>query len=159
MIFVQQTYSLDLYTLHYNVYMPSTVSVRLVSEVESSAESYLSQSGWTRTSLINTALSEWLRIQVHSEIRFIPTSTGLRVAALINGPEIWTVIESWNQHDPLDRTTENISKSTGLSTQEVEIALHYYADFREEIDAQIARVHQAQDQARQAWERRQSLHA
>jgi len=82
---------------------------------------------------------------------------GRRVAALVNGPEVWTVAESWTQHAPPGRTVENVAAATGLTPQEVESALAYYADYREEIDAEIARIHLAQEQAQLAWERRQAL--
>jgi len=134
------------------------MSVRLGSAVEESAESYMAQTGWNKTSLINTALGEWLRIQRHPGIRFVATPAGSRVAALVDGPEIWTVAESWLQHPPTERTTDNVAQATGLTCREVECALAYYADYRPEIDAEINRVHQAQAQARAAWERRQALH-
>ena len=116
-------------------------------------------SGWARSSLINTALDEWLRLQTHPGIRFVTTPTGSRVAALVGGPEVWTVAESWNQHSPTQRTSQNLVAATGLTPQEVECPLSYYADFPEEIDAQIRAVHKAQEQARLAWERRQAINA
>jgi hypothetical protein len=107
--------------------------------------------------LINTALTEWLRIQDHPGIRFITTANGRRTAALVNGPEVWTVAEAWLQHDPADRLVDNVTAATGLTGNEVEAALAYYADFRDEIDAEIDRLHLAQEQARAAWERRQAI--
>ena len=138
-------------------YMSSLVSVRLEPAVQESATSYMRRTGWNRTSLINTALVEWLRMQDHPEIRFVTTATGSRVAALVNGPEVWTVAESWMQHEPAERVVDNVVQATGLTHNEVEAALGYYADFRDEIDTEIERVHLAQEQARLAWERRQAL--
>ena len=138
--------------------MSMTMSVRLGPPVEQAAESYMKVTGWNKTALVSTALDEWLRIQSHPGIRFVPTPTGARVAALVNGPEVWTVAESWHQHAPADRTEDNLVLATGLTRREIDTALAYYADHTDEIDAQITRVHLAQTQARQAWERRQTLH-
>jgi hypothetical protein len=139
--------------------MSLSVSVRLGDSVEESATDYMAASGWNKSVLVNTALAEWLRIQAHPGIRFVPTPYGTRIAALVGGPEIWTVAESWMQHEPVDRTVENVVVATGLSQREVECALSYWADYRDEIDADVTRVHHAQQQARKAWERRQSLNA
>jgi len=67
------------------------------------------------------------------------------------------VAESWKQHTPPQRTVENVVAATGLNRREVECALDYYAAFTGEIDTQIKRVHQAQEQKRVAWERRQAI--
>ena len=143
----------------YGVYVSTTLSVRLGSALAEAAESFVAATGWTKTTLATTAIDEWLRLQAHPGIRFVSTPTGARVAALVNGPEIWTVAESWQQHEPGDRTTDNLVAATGLTRPEVECALSYYADYTEEIDAEVERVHVAQRQAREAWERRQALHA
>ena len=138
--------------------MSLTVSVRLGRGVEEAAESYVAATGWSKTALVTTALGEWLRLQAHPGIRFVPTPSGARIAALVNGPEVWTVAESWRQHEPAERTVENLMLATGLTRTEIEAALSYYADYGAEIDAEVDRVHEAQAQARQAWERRQALH-
>ena len=117
----------------------------------------MSRTGWNRTSLINTALVEWLRIQDHPGIRFVTTASGSRTAALVNGPEVWSVAESWLQHDLAERTLDNVVQATGLTRKEVDVALAYYADYRDEIDTEINRLHLAQQQAREAWERRQAI--
>jgi len=119
--------------------------------------SYLRVSGWSKTEFLTTAVDEWLRMEAHPGVRFVPTPAGDRVAALVYGPEVWTVAESWNQHPSADRTVDNVVAATGLTRAEVETALSYYADHTGEIDAQIDRVHEAQRLAREAWERRQAL--
>jgi len=79
------------------------------------------------------------------------------MAALVDGPEIWTVAESWRQHEPSERSVENLVNATGLTARQVECALAYYADFRDEIEAEVKHVHRAQREARAAWERRRAL--
>ncbi|MDR2566678.1 MAG: hypothetical protein LBC97_11630 [Bifidobacteriaceae bacterium] len=137
--------------------MSLPVSVRLGDEAGELANAYMAATGWSRSTLVNTALVEWLRLQAHPGIRFVPTPYGGRLAALVGGPEVWTVAESWMAHEPADRSIENVVAATGLARSEVECALKYWADFRHEVDDDIARVHAAQRQAREAWERQQSL--
>jgi hypothetical protein len=139
--------------------MSFALSVRLADPVGELAADYMSATGWSRSELVNTALDEWLKLQSHPGVRFVPTPYGTRIAALVGGPEIWTVAESWSQHAPSERSVENIAQATGLTKCEVESALAYWADFKDEIDADMARVHHAQRQARDAWERRQALNA
>jgi len=81
------------------------------------------------------------------------------MAALVGGPEVWTVVESWQQHLPPERTIDNVAVASGLTRADVECAINYYADYRDEIDAEIDSVHQAQEIARLAWERRQAIYA
>ncbi|MDR1710939.1 MAG: hypothetical protein LBR58_03640 [Propionibacteriaceae bacterium] len=139
--------------------MSLAISVRLSDPIEKSAADYMASSGWSKSTLVNTALDEWLRTQAHPGIRFVSTPHGQRIAALAGGPEVWTVAESWLQHEPADRTVANVAAATGLTAREVECALAYWADNKAEIDADVERVHNAQRQAREAWERRQSLYA
>jgi hypothetical protein len=47
----------------------------------------------------------------------------------------------------------------GLTTVDVELALGYWADYRDEIDGLISRHHASQDEALRAWERRRDFNA
>lgn len=95
----------------------------------------------------------------HPGIVFVTTNTGERRAALAGGPQVWTVAEAWQQHDRDERNARVVADALGLSTHEVETALAYWADNREEIDEQVSRHHAEQDEALAAWERRRSLDA
>ncbi|MDR1189992.1 MAG: hypothetical protein LBK95_21490 [Bifidobacteriaceae bacterium] len=139
--------------------MSLPLSVRLGDAVEESATEFMAAAGWSKSLPVNTALSEWLRIQAHPGIRFVATPHGTRIAALVGGPEVWTVAESWMAHDPADRSVENVVAATGLTPREVECALNYWADHRREIDSDVERVHHAQEQARRSFERRRALDA
>jgi cell wall assembly regulator SMI1 len=109
--------------------------------------------------VITTAVREWLRMQAHPGVVFVATVTGERRAALAVGPQVWTVAESWLQHDKADRTPSAIAGATGLAITDVEAALDYWADYKSEIDELIARHHASQDEALAAWERRRELDA
>lgn len=96
-------------------------------------------------------------MQSHRRVHFIAAETGERRAALLDGPEVWTVAEAWLEHTPGDRDASTVGDAIGLSPAQVEAALAYWADYREEIDGVIERHHAAQDEALAAWERRQFL--
>lgn len=110
-----------------------------------------------KSTVINTAVDEWLRMQTHPRIRFVAAETGERRAVLIDGPQIWTVAESWLAHEPNDRTADAVADAVGLSVNQVEAVLAYWADYCDEIDDLIRRHYAAQDEALAAWERRQAL--
>jgi hypothetical protein len=95
----------------------------------------------------------------HPGIVFVTTNAGERRAALAGGPQVWTVAEAWQQHDKEQRSAQVVADAVGLSTRDVEIALGYWADNREEIDEQVSRHQVEQDEALAAWERRLSLDA
>ena len=94
----------------------------------------------------------WLRAEAHRGIVFVTEVTGERRAALISGPQVWTVAEAWLQHEPEHRTARDLADTLGLSMKSVETALAYWADNRQEIDGLITRHHLAQDEAVAAWE-------
>jgi hypothetical protein len=74
------------------------------------------------------------------------------------GPDIWEVVAGLIDGDvgAADRIERAVTEF-GLSHQQVNAALDYYADFTPEIDAQIAANVAAADEAEDAWRRRQNL--
>jgi len=98
-------------------------------------------------------------MQAHPGIVFVTAEGGERRAALAVGPQVWTVAEAWLQHDKDKRTAAVVADAIGLTTTDVENALAYWADYRDEIDDLIARHHASQDDALAAWERRRTLDA
>ena len=98
-------------------------------------------------------------MQAHPGVVFVTTVTGERRAALAGGPQVWTVADAWLQHEPSERSAEAVGDAIGLSASEVETALAYWAEFRDELDDLIARHHASQDEALAAWERRRALDA
>lgn len=96
-------------------------------------------------------------MQAHPRVRFVTIETGERRAALVDGPEVWAVAESWLAHHPDERTPAIIGDAVGLPLSLVEAALAYWADHRDEIDSIIDRHRTAQDESLAAWERRRAL--
>jgi uncharacterized protein (DUF433 family) len=98
-------------------------------------------------------------MQAHRGIVFVPTTTGERRAALAAGPQVWTVAEAWLQQDQAERSATTLAEILGLSAADIEAALAYWADYRDEIDELINRHRASQDEALAAWDRRRNLDA
>jgi uncharacterized protein (DUF433 family) len=98
-------------------------------------------------------------MQTHPGVVFVPTVTGERRAALAVGPQVWTVARAWLQHDKGERTPAILADALGLSAADIEAALGYWADYKDEIDELISRHRASQDEALAAWQRRRAIDA
>jgi hypothetical protein len=139
--------------------MVAPTNVRFPDAVDQRLADYARQTGAKKSTVVVSAVREWLRMQAHPGVVFVATVTGERRAALSVGPQVWTVAEAWLQHDKADRTAAVVADTLGLSAADVETALAYWADYQDEIDDLISRHHASQDEALAAWERRQALDA
>ena len=133
--------------------------MRFPDAVDKVLADYARQAGAKKSSVVVGAVREWLRMQAHPGIVFVPTVSGERRAALAVGPQVWTIAEAWQQHDKGERTAAVVADALGLTVADVEIALAYWADYRDEVDELISRHHASQDEALHAWERRRALDA
>jgi hypothetical protein len=139
--------------------MVAPTNVRFPDAVDQRLADYARQTGAKKSTVVVSAVREWLRMQAHPGVIFVATVTGERRAALSAGPQVWTVAEAWLQNDKDDRTAALVADALGLSDVDVETALAYWADYKDEIDDLISRHHASQDEALAAWERRQALDA
>lgn len=137
--------------------MVAPTNVRFAEGTQESLVQYVRRTGQTKSSVINTAVDEWLRMQDHPRVRFVVVESGERRATLVDGPQVWTVAESWLAHEPAERSAANVADAVGIPADRVEAALAYWADYRAEIDDVLDRHRAAQDEALAAWERRQAL--
>ncbi|WP_223622965.1 hypothetical protein [Microbacterium sp. EST19A] len=139
--------------------MVAPTNVRFSATVSDALTKYAHLTGQTKSGVINSAVEEWLRMQVHTGVRFVTVETGERRARLVDGPEVWTVAEAWLAHEPDARTPQILGQVLGLSESTIGNALNYWADHRAEIDGILERHRIAQDEALAAWERRQAIDA
>jgi uncharacterized protein (DUF433 family) len=139
--------------------MVSPTNVRFPEQVDKGLADYARRVGVRKSTVVVGALREWLRMEAHPGIVFVTTVIGERRAALAVGPQVWVVAEAWQQHEADDRTPATVADTLGLTVRDVETALAYWADYRDEIDELIARHHAEQDEALAAWERRRALDA
>jgi hypothetical protein len=137
--------------------MAAPTNVRLPDPVDQRLGEYARQAGLKKSVVIISAVREWLRMQAHPGIVFVTTLGGERRAALCAGPQVWTVAEAWVQHGKAEREPAVVADAVGLAAVDVEIALGYWAEYRDEIDDLVRRHHASQDEALEAWERRQAL--
>ena len=102
-------------------------------------------------------IEEGLRTRRHPMIVFRDGPSGRR-AGLIGGPDVWEVVSGLVGGDvqPEERITRS-AEHLGLSRQQLDAMLNYYADFTTEIDEEIAENVAAADELEALWRRRQDL--
>lgn len=103
------------------------------------------------SSLAQRLIDEGLRMADHPGVIFKDGPTGRR-AALASGPDVWEVIKFLREIDErgpaaLDAAADALALDQGR----VSAAVSYYADFPEEIDAEIAEADEASERAERAW--------
>lgn len=139
--------------------MVAPTNVRFPEAIDKGLADYARQAGARKSTVVVSAVREWLRMQAHPGVVFVATVGGERRAALSVGPQVWTVAEAWLQHDKDERTAAVVADALGLTAVDVENALAYWADYQDEIDDLISRHRASQDEALAAWERRRALDA
>jgi hypothetical protein len=109
------------------------------------------------SALAEELIEEGLRARRHPMIVFRDGASGRR-AGLIGGPDVWEVVGGLVGGDvpPEDRISR-AAEHLGLSLQQTNAVLDYYADFTTEIDEEIAENVAAADELEAAWLRRQGL--
>lgn len=132
-------------------------SVRLDNEAFERLEAESRRSGRSKSEVAKSVLEEGLRMRQHPGIVFRPGPTGRR-PALAGGPDVWEVARVLR--GVADREGDVVAETaelTGLHRTQVEVALRYYAEYRDEIDGWIARVDEEALEAETAWLREQAL--
>jgi hypothetical protein len=107
--------------------------------------------------LAQRLIDEGLRMADHPGVIFKDGPTGRR-AALASGPDVWEVIKFLREIDErgpaaLDAAADALALDQGR----VSAAVSYYADFPEEIDAEIAEADEASERAERAWQLQRRL--
>ncbi len=133
------------------------LSLRLESDTFERLEAESQRSGRSRSQLAKIFLDEGLRMEAHPGIVFRSGPAGRR-PGIAGGPDVWEVVRVFRGIDAhgeeaLDRTAE----LSGLTPEQVRIALRYYADYHEEIDDWVRRVDEEAARAEAAWRREQDL--
>lgn len=109
------------------------------------------------SSLAEELIDEGLRSRRHPLVVFRNGPTGRR-AGLVGGPDVSEAVAGIVGGDvPVNERVDRAVEVFALHRQLVEAALGYYAEFTEEIDAEIEANAVAADEAERLWERRQGL--
>lgn len=113
--------------------------------------------GATVSGLAQRLVDEGLRVAEHPGIVFKDGPSGRR-AALAMGPDIWEVVKaSRDIEERGDRAVTAVADVLNLPQERVRAALRYYADYRDEIDAEVALADQESAKAEEAWRVQQRL--
>lgn len=125
------------------------VAARLKAEAQATARS--------ASALAEELIDEGLRMRRHPMVLFRTGAAGRR-AALVGGPDVWEVVAGVVGGDVLpSKRGQRAVDVFGLRSEQVEAALAYYAEFTDEIDAQIEENRVAADAAEELWRRRRDV--
>jgi hypothetical protein len=107
--------------------------------------------GATASGLAQRLVDEGLRMSDHPGVVFKDGPSGRR-AALAFGPDIWEIVKVLREVDERGEDTVGAAAELlSLSAAKVRVALHYYAAFPSEIDAEVEEADRMSAQAEQAW--------
>ncbi|MHB8466080.1 MAG: ribbon-helix-helix protein, CopG family [Acidimicrobiales bacterium] len=113
--------------------------------------------GCSSSALAEELIDEGLRLRRHPLITFRKGPSGRR-AALKRGPDVWEAIGGIVGGDvPVSERIDRAVDLFGLSRQQVDAALAYYAEFTDEIDARIASNMKEADEGEALWHRQRDL--
>ena len=125
------------------------LSARTVELLDAEAEAV----GESRNALADRLLGEALRVERHPLIRFHQGAAGRR-QPLLAGSRLY-VHQIVGTLRASDGDVDEAATYLGLTGRQVRAALDYYADFRDEIDADSAAAQRAETAERDRWERQQ----
>lgn len=135
--------------------MSRHLSVRVGEDLFEQLEAQSRRSGQSRSAVAKQLLEEGLRMEQHPGIVF-RSGPGGRRAGLIGGPDVWEVVGALRCADGGD-SLERLGERTGLTADQIETVLRYYADFTDEVSNWIRRVEEESERAEAGWRRGQAL--
>jgi hypothetical protein len=117
----------------------------------------LASPGSTVSGLAQRLVDEGLRMAEHPGIVFKEGPSGRR-AALTFGPDVWEVVKVLREIDERgDAAVAATAEVLALSDAKVRVALHYYAAYTDEVDAEVAQADEESVAAEAAWEAERRL--
>ena len=134
--------------------MSRHLSVRVGDDLFEQLETQSRRSGQSRSAVAKQLLDEGLRMEQHSGIVF-RSGPGGRRPGLIGGPDVWEVVGALRGADA--DSLARIGERTGLTADQVGVAMRYYADYTDEVADWIRRVEEEAERAEARWRREQAL--
>ena len=102
-------------------------------------------------------IDEGLRMEAHPGIVFRDGPSGRR-AGLAAGPDVWEIVGLMrNLRGSVDERAVHTADQMGLVQPQVRTASRYYAEFTDEIDAEIAQNDEAAELELVVWENERRL--
>ena len=137
--------------------MARPTSFRLPEELLERLEDDARESGASVTSLVAMLLDEGLKTRRFPGIVYRDGATGRR-AGLIGGPDVWELVRDLRhgRGRGMPRLTA-LAAELGLPVNRIQLAADFYAEFSEEIDAQIDADEAIARRVRALVERRERL--
>ena len=130
-------------------------SFRLSASTSRLLDHRVGESGESRNAMVDRLLNESLRIEKHPFVRFITGASGRREAHIVGTR--WKVRQIIVSLKGEKGQIAAVVNGFDLTEPQVRAAISYYADFTDEIDADIERDSVNADQQRVRWEREQSV--
>lgn len=144
--------------MRYNVVMTTPLSIRFDEAVLAKLRHRASAlTGGSTSALAQRLVDEGLRMADHPGVIFKDGPTGRR-AALAYGPDVWEIVKFLRELDErgpaaLDAAAEVFA----IDASHVSVAVSYYSDYSDEIDAEIVEANDASEHAEAAWRIQQQL--
>jgi hypothetical protein len=111
----------------------------------------LTSPGATPSGLAQRLVDEGLRMADHPGVVFKDGPSGRR-AALGFGPDVWEVVKVLREVDERgDAALSAAAEVLALPEAKVRVAMHYYAAYPEEIDAEVAEADRLSEESERAW--------
>jgi hypothetical protein len=139
-------------------YMTTPLSIRfeprLLERLRRRAQS---SPGATPSGLAQRYIEEGLRMADHPGVVFKDGPSGRR-AALAFGPDVWEIVMVLREIDERDEPAVTAAAELlALPPARVRAAMHYYAAYPEEVDAEMAEADRVSAAAEDAWRIEQRL--
>lgn len=132
---------------------PKPFSLRLSARLRERLDANARRRRHSSSRLAAELIDEGLRMREHPGIVFRGGPAGRR-AALAAGPDVWELVETLRGTGRSGQEAIAAVADWGrLTVAQVRIAVAYYADNREEIDAWIETNRSEAQAARESWER------
>jgi len=133
--------------------LDSQITTRISARVRSEIDSLAHAAQTNPLSYARRLLEEGVRRERHPGITFRTGAAGRRAALEGHRVDVWQVMETvWAS----DGSVEDAAESLGLTPHEVEVAVGYYADHPDEVDAWVRRNREEAEAQEDAWRRRRA---
>lgn len=129
------------------------INTRVPRRVREALESVARDRGVNPLSFARTLLDEGLRRERHPGIVFRDGPAGRRASIEGRRVDVWQVMETvWQSKGDIGAAAGYL----GLRPEQVQAAVGYYTDFRDEVDEWIRRNSEEADRLEERWKREQA---
>ena len=129
------------------------INTRVPHRVRQALESIARDRGVNPLSFARTLIDEGLRREQHPGIVFRDGPAGRRASIEGRRLDVWQVMETvWESRGDV----EAAARCLGLRPDQVQVAVGYYSEFPDEVDAWIRRNREEAERLEERWKREQA---